>query len=306
MSRVRYSRDLLQRTAAVSSSLVDMMRRLDTPLSSGPRRYLRDRLAHYGVETSHFVDEPLPERERRSYPREVLEEAAAHSHCVRQMLEYMGVPPYDSSYSHIWRKLEAFGIDTSHFQGRRGNGQRPLIPRSDLEAAVAKSYSLAGVLRALGRPNGGSARILVKRSIAAHGVSTDHFVGQGHQLGRASRNRKAATEILRRLEAGSPRTRTILLRRALDESGVAHTCQECGIGDTWRGKRLVLEIDHINGDRLDNRIKNLRYLCPSCHSQTSTFSTRSIRLSISSQPRNGTQYSRRDGPVPQLAKRAPV
>ncbi|MFE3152616.1 HNH endonuclease [Streptomyces sp. NPDC059218] len=44
--------------------------------------------------------------------------------------------------------------------------------------------------------------------------------------------------------------------------------------DTWRGNRLVLEIDHINGDRLDNRPKNLRYLCPSCHSQTETFSKR--------------------------------
>ncbi|MFE2931499.1 HNH endonuclease signature motif containing protein [Streptomyces sp. NPDC059278] len=40
------------------------------------------------------------------------------------------------------------------------------------------------------------------------------------------------------------------------------------------GDRLVLEIDHINGDRLDNRQKNLRYLCPSCHSQTETFSKR--------------------------------
>nr|WP_233435863.1 MULTISPECIES: HNH endonuclease [Streptomyces] len=38
--------------------------------------------------------------------------------------------------------------------------------------------------------------------------------------------------------------------------------------------RLVLEIDHINGDRLDNRRENLRYLCPSCHSQTQTFSNR--------------------------------
>ncbi|MDT0450486.1 HNH endonuclease [Streptomyces hesseae] len=187
------------------------------------------------------------------------------------MLEYMGVPPYDSSYSHIWKKLEAFGIDTSHFQERRGSGRKPLLPRDELEAAAAKAYGLAGVLRALGRPNDGAARILLKRSIAAYGISTAHFVGQGHFRGRPSQNRKPATEILRRLIPGSPRTRTILLRRALDESGVPHVCQECGVGDTWRGKRLVLEIDHINGDRLDNRIENLRYLCPSCHSQTSTF-----------------------------------
>ncbi|MFE7410356.1 HNH endonuclease [Streptomyces laurentii] len=63
-----------------------------------------------------------------------------------------------------------------------------------------------------------------------------------------------------------------------------------------QGRRLVLEIDHANGDRLDNRAENLRYLCPSCHSQTGTFSNR----------RGGAQYSGRRGSVPQLAKRAPV
>ncbi|MGI5528329.1 HNH endonuclease signature motif containing protein [Streptomyces syringium] len=83
-------------------------------------------------------------------------------------------------------------------------------------------------------------------------------------------------------------------------------CSACGIGETWQGKRLVLEIDHINGDRLDNRADNLRYLCPSCHSQTRTFSNRSPRMTIPSQARGGAQYSGGHGSVPQLAKRAPV
>ena len=78
-----------------------------------------------------------------------------------------------------------------------------------------------------------------------------------------------------RLAPGGARTKTVLLRRALDDLGVSHVCGECGIGDTWQGGRLVLEIDHINGDRLDNRQENLRYLCPSCRSQTSTFANRS-------------------------------
>ncbi|AOT59087.1 hypothetical protein A4G23_01918 [Streptomyces rubrolavendulae] len=271
MSRVVYTRDLLARTAASSSSLVDLMRRLGTPLGSTPLRYLRGRLAHYGVDTSHFVDEPLPPRERRDYSRERLAEAAARSHSIREMLEHLGYPAHDSPFGHIRRKLDAFGIDTSHFTGGRGYGGS--VPdRESLASAAARSTGLAGLLRELGLPNNGARRARVRRALAAHSISTAHFTGQAHRRGTVARNRKPAAEILRRREAGSGRATTAMLRRALDEVGVVRVCAACGTGDTWQGKRLVLEIDHVNGDRLDNRRENLRYLCPSCHSQTDGFS----------------------------------
>lgn len=48
-------------------------------------------------------------------------------------------------------------------------------------------------------------------------------------------------------------------------------CSECGISAKWNGKPLTLHIDHINGVNTDNRLENLRRLCPNCHSQTDTF-----------------------------------
>ncbi|MFF3786518.1 HNH endonuclease [Streptomyces sp. NPDC001933] len=268
-----YPRDLLERTAATATSLVDVLRRLGAPLGSRSLRYVRDRLKHYGIDTSHFAEEALPSRGRRAYPKELLTEAAARSRSIREIFEHMGLPPSDSPYGYLRRRIDRLGIDTSHFTSGRRYGT-PSPPRHELSAAVAASRSLAGVLRALGQVDNGGARARLKRDIKAYGLSTSHFSGQGHCRGTRSPYRKTSAEILRLQKAGASRTRTALLRRALDDIEVPRRCARCGTGETWRGNRLVLEIDHINGDRLDNRLENLQYLCPSCHSQTGTFSNR--------------------------------
>jgi hypothetical protein len=159
---------------------------------------------------------------------------------------------------------------------RRAYG-RGLLPRDALGAAVAQSTSIAGVLRVLGVRCDTTGRRQVRRSLDAHKIDTAHFTGQRHFLGSVSPTRKSAEEILVRHPPGAKRVPTTLLRRALDELGEPRICAECAIGDIWQGRRLVLEIDHVNGERWDNRRENLRYLCPSCHSQTSTFASRSPR-----------------------------
>jgi 5-methylcytosine-specific restriction endonuclease McrA len=65
---------------------------------------------------------------------------------------------------------------------------------------------------------------------------------------------------------------TKLVRRLL-RMGWEYTCNSCGIFE-WQGKKLTLHLDHINGMHDDNRLANLRLLCPNCHSQTETYCRR--------------------------------
>lgn len=67
-------------------------------------------------------------------------------------------------------------------------------------------------------------------------------------------------------------SRKYIKTRILRKSLLEYKCEECSIDPEWNGRKLVLQLDHINGINNDNRLCNLRFLCPNCHSQTHTYS----------------------------------
>jgi hypothetical protein len=78
------------------------------------------------------------------------------------------------------------------------------------------------------------------------------------------------------LAVGRKRNRYHLKARLIEAGLKKNRCERCGLTE-WRGKPISLELHHINGDPLDNRLEALQILCPNCHSQTETFGRRNIR-----------------------------
>lgn len=79
---------------------------------------------------------------------------------------------------------------------------------------------------------------------------------------------------------GSKHARNILRKTIIQENLIPYKCAICGITE-WQGKTLSLELDHINGENNDNRLENLRFLCPNCHSQTTTYGSRNQKITES-------------------------
>jgi predicted amidophosphoribosyltransferase len=58
---------------------------------------------------------------------------------------------------------------------------------------------------------------------------------------------------------------------------IEYKCNICDLTEIWNGKKISLQLDHINGIYNDNRLHNLRYLCPNCHSQTENFAGKKLK-----------------------------
>ena len=83
------------------------------------------------------------------------------------------------------------------------------------------------------------------------------------------------------LSENSKHNRNVLRRFLIKEDLIPYKCAICGIKE-WNNKTLSLELDHINGINNDNRLENLRFLCPNCHSQTVTYGSRNQQRNESS------------------------
>lgn len=207
---------------------------------------------------------------RRSYDDETFRRAAATARTLSELCRALGLAPRGANYDTLRSYASQHGIDLRHLE--TAIRRRPDVSRAELRAAMQGAQSRAEILRSLGQEPTSAAYGWLRREARRHAVRID-VAGQAWAAGR---QRPRRVPVQRYLVQGPPRISSSRLRERLVESGLLKPrCDTCA-RTTWQQRPIPLELDHISGDRTDNRLENLRLLCPNCHALTPTYRGRNI------------------------------
>jgi len=148
------------------------------------------------------------------------------------------------------------------------------IPLDEFVNIINDSNTFKEVANKIKIPNSSTNVHRLRTRTVALNISIDHFY-------KATDNFNGKYKLTDILCKNSVYTRG-LKDRLINEGILINKCAWCGLSDSWNNNPIVLHMDHINGIHDDNRIENLRILCPNCHSQTSTYCGKNVSKKVNS------------------------
>ena len=143
------------------------------------------------------------------------------------------------------------------------------ISKDEFESLVKKSETIADILRYFNMNNKGGNHATVKRRVKLENIDISYIsLGRGSNKGKRFNPKKTDDEYF--CENGT-QNRGSIKNRIIRNNLIPYKCDACGLEDMWNNKKISLQLEHKNGIPNDNRLSNLSFLCPNCHSQTDTY-----------------------------------
>lgn len=151
--------------------------------------------------------------------------------------------------------------------------------KKNLEPIIKMSKNWTDVLRSLNMSVHGNSRTTIKKYVKLHNINISHFETDKERYYRVNRElgKQKRIPLSKILVSGSTYTNTNHLKNRLYNEGIKERiCEKCGQDEWWNGEKISLILDHINGINNDNRVENLRIVCPNCNATFSTHGGKNI------------------------------
>lgn len=158
----------------------------------------------------------------------------------------------------------------------------------DIKRAISMSHNYSEALRILNIPVRGGNLDTLKSKVKIHNIDVSHFTGRNYAHNKIS---NAYISVADYLGTGKYIHSTKLRNKLIIEGYKENKCECCGITE-WNGNPINMQLHHINGNHLDNRLDNLQMLCPNCHSQTDNYCGSANTKEISYCPECGCEKSK--------------
>lgn len=133
-----------------------------------------------------------------------------------------------------------------------------------LDPIIKKSFSWAEVCRFLGVKPATGAQTHIKKVANKFRIDSSHFKGKAWNKGKISNKKKTLEEYL--INDGRIIKSNILKNKLIEFGARERKCYKCQKTE-WNGKKIPLELHHLNSNHFDNNLDNLVILCPNCHAQ---------------------------------------
>jgi hypothetical protein len=279
VSRRTWTDDDLRTAVTDARSWSDVMRSLGLTLGGSSRPRLLRRADELGLDVSH-LDAGAGGAARRRWTDDELRVAVASSRNLKQVFDHLGMRVGGGAWTAMKSHIQRLDLSTEHWHARAAglNGAArggPPWSEEELRAAANSARSIAQIMRRVGldhRSRRGRDELL--RRLAELGLDVTDLPGQAWARGhrRAGRPRRPLQQLLTR-DSDVPTSKLRL--RLIEEEVLEARCSSCEL-EEWLGGPIPLQLDHIDGDRRNNELKNLRLLCPNCHALTDTYCGRNI------------------------------
>ena len=155
----------------------------------------------------------------------------------------------------------------------KNSGLAYKLSDEQFKTLILSSSSCIAAMRQMGFTCcAGNARLTVKRRIMELSIDISHW-----QDNTKNAHATTLTSHEKYFAKNTPHSGGHIRERLLKYNLLEYKCACCDNRGEWNGTELRLQVDHINGDHNDNRLENLRFLCPNCHSQTETFAGKNVK-----------------------------